>query len=735
MKEKKLYKELLKMKKADYWREKKRKFENIKNSKEFWEAFNACKIRKKNKIEVNLLEWQRFFASVYPPRFLDQNEFISVLDPHTDLDISLEELKKAIRKMKIGKSPGKDQISNAFFKHLPENWLLYLLTMFNRIMHNEKTPTLWSTAIMTMLHKKGDVKDPQNYRGIALMNCSLKLFTEILNNRVKTRSEELELIPEGQAGFRSGRSCAENIFILFSIAQFQLRIPGNSFFGLFVDFKRAFDSVRHVHLWHKLFTMGVSAKIIRIMRNIYKTAKMQVRVGGALSEEIEITEGVLQGEIGSPQLFILFLADIEDFFREKGFTGVQLNGRDDVIILMYADDLIILANSPIDLYKKLLALEEYCDKNFLTVNSKKTKIVHFRNGGKKCSKEFLFNNESIEIVDMYPYLGVNISSSALGRKAAEEALKKANIASGSVITTLALGKNDSWQSILKLFDSIISANLLYAVQVWGLRYVDILEKGQLNFFKRLFCLPRNTSNPTLRLELGVDKLECKIVDLTLRFIIHILKLPDNRLPKKCYLRHLELYNAGSRNPKYNWIAQVDKFLRKIGYSDFWSNVDPRFWEDKRKSIRDELQLLSRREDLSVYCESTFCQIKIPREQHLASYLNSRCPFTTKRLIIQLRLASKYTCLFTMKGDTYKIDPNQLCTLCNLNENETIVHVLFRCPIYRGIRNALLDKFIDFNATDATNIEKLLSTENEKCMNRIYYFVSNCLRIRAFIINE
>lgn len=735
LEKKKLLKKILNDKKNKYEQERKKKFENIKNSKEFWQAYNECKIRKKNNVNVNLQEWQLFFANVYPPRILDDSEFVGVIDPYTDVDISLVELKKAVKKLKMGKSPGKDQISNVFFKNLPENWLLYILTLFNCILHTEKTPTSWSTAVMTMIHKKGNMKDPLNYRGIALMNNSLKLFTEIINDRLKNRIEQLELIPECQSGFRSGRSCAENIFVLLSIAQFQLRFQGNSFFGLFVDFKRAFDSVRHSLLWHKLFIMGVSAKIIRIMRNIYQTAKMQVRVGHDLSEEIEITEGVLQGEILSPLLFILFLADMEDFFRKKGLTGVQMNNSEDVILLMYADDLIILANSQIDLCKKLIVLEQYCDQNSLTVNSKKTKIVHFRNGGKQCDNRFVFKNETIETVGMYTYLGVNISCSAKGKLAADEALRKTDIATGSVLSTLAIGKNDSWQGIMKLHDSIISATLLYAVPVWGLRYTESLEKGQLNFFKKILCLPRNTSNSILRLELGIDKIELRIVDLTLNWIIHLLKLPNTRLPKKCFLRHLELYRSGVRNVKYNWIAQVNEFLLKVGYGEIWVNEDPQFWEEKRQSICDALKSVLKQQDLAKYYDSTFCQIKLSRELSSVDYLQNRCSFTRKRLLSQLRLASKYICLITIKGLTYKIYPDQLCTICNLNENETIIHILLKCPLYQNLRDVLLRKFIDTNVNEITNIEKLLMSSDENCMNCIYYFVSNCLRIRAFIVND
>ena len=87
---------------------------------------------------------------------------------------------------------------------------------------------------------------------------------------------------------------------------------------------------------------------------------MQVRVGRQLSGKVDITAGVLQGEILSPLRFILYLPDMEDFFRGRDLRDLNLNGNKDIMMMLYANDLAILADTPAELKRKLKALEDFC---------------------------------------------------------------------------------------------------------------------------------------------------------------------------------------------------------------------------------------------------------------------------------------------------------------------------------------------------------------------------------------
>lgn len=126
-------------------------------------------------------------------------------------------------------------------------------------------PPEWSKTLMTMLQKKGDRKNPGNYHGIALCNTMLKLFTSIILKRLTIWTDDCNILVEGQSGFRKGRSCLDNIFTLNAVVSLHLRLPGRHIYAVFVDFKRAFDSVNHDLLWSKLHHLGISVRIVQVL--------------------------------------------------------------------------------------------------------------------------------------------------------------------------------------------------------------------------------------------------------------------------------------------------------------------------------------------------------------------------------------------------------------------------------------------------------------------------------------
>lgn len=115
--------------------------------------------------------------------------------------------------------------------------------------------------------------------------------------------------------------------------------------------------------------------MVRLLRNIYNTAAFSVKSNNEVTRKLWSSEGVLQREILSPLLFVLFIVDLEDFRRENGCEGINIDGIIDLLLLLYADDLAILSSSEKDLNKKLDLLFQYCQANKLAINVSKTKII------------------------------------------------------------------------------------------------------------------------------------------------------------------------------------------------------------------------------------------------------------------------------------------------------------------------------------------------------------------------
>ena len=166
-------------------------------------------------------------------------------------------------------------------------------------------PTSWTTGVIRPIYKnKGDREDPNNYRAITILSCFGKIFTSILNNRIRLFIEQFSVIGCEQSGFRKGYSTNDNIFILYGIVNILLSNK-KRLYCAFLDYEKAFDKVDRIFLWEKLLNENISGKILYIIKNIYERAKSCVMVGGDKSEFFKIDTGVRQGENVFPHYFLL----------------------------------------------------------------------------------------------------------------------------------------------------------------------------------------------------------------------------------------------------------------------------------------------------------------------------------------------------------------------------------------------------------------------------------------------
>ncbi|CAB0041329.1 unnamed protein product [Trichogramma brassicae] len=133
-------------------------------------------------------------------------------------EMVMQGLEKKKEKKKYKKAPGIDGIQN-------EAWMMdtalrqKLKSLIDRIWEGEEVPDDWRTAIIVPLYKKGDVNKPGNYRGISLLPTAYKVYTEIIRGRLVKEIEEKKILPEGQAGFRKGRSTMDNLYTLNYVIQ------------------------------------------------------------------------------------------------------------------------------------------------------------------------------------------------------------------------------------------------------------------------------------------------------------------------------------------------------------------------------------------------------------------------------------------------------------------------------------------------------------------------------------
>ncbi|KAI5739121.1 hypothetical protein M8J77_015265 [Diaphorina citri] len=115
---------------------------------------------------------------------------------------------------------------------------------------------------------------------------------------------------------------------------------------------------------------------------------------------------------------------------------------------------------------------------------------------------------------------------------------------------------DSWESRIQLYNSVVKATLLYGAEVWGFRYGDHIEKCQVYFFKSIFCLPRNTPNYALRLEMGMVKIMILVFKQIMTWC-SLLKISEVRIPKICYNQLKKQDERGPMSLRFNWVSIED----------------------------------------------------------------------------------------------------------------------------------------------------------------------------------
>ncbi|CAD6236615.1 GSCOCG00012472001-RA-CDS [Cotesia congregata] len=168
-----------------------------------------------------------------------------------------------------------------------------------------------------------------------------------------------------------------------------------------------------------------------MIKEIYKLTSAEVVVNGKVSRKFDTNVGVRQGCALSAILFDIFLDDIDEEWSKKEEGGTVF-GKTKVRALKYADDIAIIVESAPELQKMLRSLQIFTERNKLKVNTKKTKVMVFRNGGKGSKDEkWTFKGENIEVVNQFKYLGYTFTSKHSTRRHVEEMVGKSQKAANA----------------------------------------------------------------------------------------------------------------------------------------------------------------------------------------------------------------------------------------------------------------------------------------------------------------
>ncbi|XP_053504574.1 probable RNA-directed DNA polymerase from transposon BS isoform X2 [Ictalurus furcatus] len=443
-------------------------------------------------------------------------------------DIMDAEVAAAIRHLKNNKAPGLDQISAEMLKAGGDEVVRVLTTLLNDCWHMERVPNDWRQGVIVKLPKKGNLADCNNWRGITLLSVPGKVFCLVLLKRILRAVDQA--LRDEQAGFRSGRSCTEQIFALRNIieqsSEYQKPLLVN-----FIDFKKAFDSVHRKSLWNIARLYGIPQRFIAIFQNLYQDSSCCIRTDTGHTAFFTIETGVRQGCILSPFFFLMMM----DFVMRRALTqpasGIPWTGQGRLTDLEFADDIVLLAQNGKVLQEMTTSLEHEAAKVGLRISTDKTNVMAV---GRMTPVRITVSNQLIEEVKQFTYLGSIVAADGGTNADVNRRIGRA-FAVFQQLQLIWARRTIHTNNKLRLFNSIIIPTAIYASETWTSSRAVI---HKLNVFQQR-CLRRilsvsyhdRISNEEILRRTNSRSLAEMVVERRMRFAGHILRMSDHRHAK------------------------------------------------------------------------------------------------------------------------------------------------------------------------------------------------------------
>ena len=404
-----------------------------------------------------------------------------------------------IKSLNISKSTGPDEFHPRFLKETVDSISLPVTMLFNKSLSEGKLPNEWKLANVTSIFKSGDKTKASNYRPISITCILCRLLENVVKTTIMTHCTENAIFSDSQYGFRPKRGCILQLLKVFDdwTKYMDYDIPVDV---VYLDFRKAFDSVPHKRLLLKLERLGISGNILKWIDSFLSERKQCVRVNGKLSDWSDVTSGVPQGSVLGPILFILYVNDLPD----------QVHSY----CKLFADDA--------KLYKDLRNLEDFEtiqeDLNLLcrwtidwlmTFNVAKCKVLHIGKDNPLFEYEMMdtnANSHKLKTVESEKDLGVYIQNNLKFDQHISHSVNRANKLVGLIKHAFSFLNEET---LLVLYKTLIRPILDYGNTLWfptlkkDIRAVENVQRrvtkilphlSDLNYEERLKKLKLTTLN-------------------------------------------------------------------------------------------------------------------------------------------------------------------------------------------------------------------------------------------------
>ena len=317
-------------------------------------------------------------------------------------NMKLEHIVNAINNLKPGKNEESGMCTN-HLKYGPDRLFVHLTLLYNSMVNHGTSSIELVEGIMLPLikDKRNSHQKSDNYRALTLGTILSKMFETVIlqnNSHIFHSSEQ-------QFGFKADSSTTVCSFVLNETISYY-NANDSAVFALMLDASKAFDRVAYVKLFRKLIKRGLNPYIVRFLLNMYTQQSIRVKWNGAYSESFNVSNGVRQGGIISPLLFIMY---IDELICKLKLMGIGCHiGRYFCGLLGFADDIMLLCPTLDGLRKMIRVCEDYANDHSILFNGSKSKLLIF--GEYRNQVHIVVNGESVPTCNEAVYLGIPINT-------------------------------------------------------------------------------------------------------------------------------------------------------------------------------------------------------------------------------------------------------------------------------------------------------------------------------------
>lgn len=560
---------------------------------------NISCMRKKNTAAKNILEidgncvddedellsiWKNHYEELYTPK--DQPEFDNQFkqfvenklveysqeshhhnDP-LDKPFEVNEVKAICENLPNGKAGGPDNLTYEHLKY-GGNILYHCLTrIYNTIRELECVAQNWTVGSIISLLKNGkkNKRDKSSYRGITLLNVTGKVLERLILNRLIPLFESCGVPSALQFAYQEGKSCVLSSFTLQEMVHHNVE-KGSKVHCCFLDSSKAFDTVWLDGLFFKLFNIGLKGKSWRILRKWYSQMCCCVSLNGQTSSMFAVKQGVRQGGVLSPWLFLCFNNDIPDVLKSTGY-GVTM---EDIYCssILVADDIALLSLRNEGLQCMINTMTNYSNKWRFRFNPDKTVVVTFgetsqMNTLRRSTRKWFINGIAIDEKTSWDHVGITLSGNFSSYERSKAAMKKGKAVMGELMCAgfRPGGINPiCGASVWKAFGI---PTMLYGCEVWSrltMTEVKLLNQGNTFAAKRLQGLCQTTHSAGALGTIGMWSISGHIDKSKLLFFGNLCRMSPLRLEKRLFIKRLFWFLADNDISHLGFARDIVRILR------------------------------------------------------------------------------------------------------------------------------------------------------------------------------